>query len=125
MDVTINNEEFDEDDLIPLEFGIPRRIYERQEYFRTMERSTLRKPVQVTKSTVLTVIERLETSWKYLWISMYTFHGGCTFLNIIVATAVLHNIVIADGDENVPTLPDELDPHTFNQLLERDEITNI
>ncbi|CAH1954458.1 unnamed protein product [Acanthoscelides obtectus] len=74
-------------------------------------------------------LKRLETSWKYLWICMYTFHGGLHFFNIIVAMAVLHNIVIADGDENrdenMPPFSDELDPHTFKKLLERDEITNI
>ncbi|CAH1994365.1 unnamed protein product [Acanthoscelides obtectus] len=62
MDVTINYEEFDEDDLIPLElleFSIPRRIYERQEYFRAMERSKFRKRFRVPKHTVLTVLEEI------------------------------------------------------------------
>nr|CAH7762395.1 unnamed protein product [Callosobruchus chinensis] len=44
-----------------------------------------------------------------------------TFLNIIVAAAVLHNRALTDGDELVVPLPDELDDHKFNRLLAQDE----
>nr|CAI5849163.1 unnamed protein product [Callosobruchus analis] len=43
-----------------------------------------------------------------------------TFINIIVAAAVLHNRALADGDGIVIPLPDELDHYQFNQLLAED-----
>nr|CAI5859515.1 unnamed protein product [Callosobruchus analis] len=42
-------EEFNSDDLIP-KHGIPRLIYERQEYFDTMDAVTFQKSFQITKA---------------------------------------------------------------------------
>lgn len=48
-----------------------------------------------------------------------------TSLTIIVATCILHNIAMSMGNINPPPLPDELDEHILNQLIENGQIPHI
>lgn len=58
----VEDELFIEDDLDILEivdFGFPRRIYEREEYFDTMDNLTFFKRFRLTKPTVLLILESI------------------------------------------------------------------
>lgn len=48
-----------------------------------------------------------------------------TVLNIIVATSILHNIALSDGENQPPPLPEELDEHVLNELIENGQIPEI
>lgn len=48
-----------------------------------------------------------------------------TFLKIIVACSVLHNLALAMGDEEPPALPEELDLHILTELILNGQIPNI
>nr|CAI5849168.1 unnamed protein product [Callosobruchus analis] len=63
----IMNDELDNDDLIALnllEHGIPRRIYERHEYFDTMDAVTFRKRFRLPKHTVQSFLEEIREKLK-------------------------------------------------------------
>lgn len=47
-----------------------------------------------------------------------------TFLTIIVAASVLHNIALTMNEE-IPPLPEEVDEHILNQLILNGEIPNL
>ena len=55
---------FDDDDDIEVfelvEFGIPRQIYERADYFHTMDDTTFRRRFRLTKEVVLDILTRIE-----------------------------------------------------------------
>lgn len=48
-----------------------------------------------------------------------------TFLTIIVACSVLHNIAIESGDFEAPPLPHELDEHILNHLIMNGQVPAI
>lgn len=48
-----------------------------------------------------------------------------TFLTIIVACSVLHNIAIDAGDLQAPPLPQELDEHILNNLIINGQVPPI
>ena len=45
-----------------------------------------------------------------------------TVRTVIVAANILHNIAIKMGDEEPPPIPDELDEHILNGLIENGQI---
>lgn len=61
-------EEEDEDDLAILDiinFGIPRNINERQNYFDTMDAATFRKKFRLSKEAVRNVLLEIEDELEY------------------------------------------------------------
>lgn len=44
---------------------------------------------------------------------------------VIVAAAVLHNIAVNMGDVEPPPIPEELDQHQLNVLIENGQIPDI
>ncbi|KAI4468335.1 nadph oxidase [Holotrichia oblita] len=48
-----------------------------------------------------------------------------TFLTIIVATSVLHNIALDAADYTAPPLPEELEEHVLNDMILNGDIRNV
>ncbi|KAF5281910.1 hypothetical protein FQR65_LT14436 [Abscondita terminalis] len=48
-----------------------------------------------------------------------------TYLSVVVATGVIHNIAIDMGDVEAPPLPEELQNNILNQLIENGEVPII
>ncbi|GJQ88268.1 hypothetical protein Trydic_g13256 [Trypoxylus dichotomus] len=46
-------------------------------------------------------------------------------VQVIVATAVLHNFNLEIGEENVPPLPEELEEHALDMLIQNGQISEI
>ncbi|KAG5899824.1 hypothetical protein JTB14_012295 [Gonioctena quinquepunctata] len=68
MDLELEEDIFLEDDLDILEiieFGFPRRIYERSNYFQDMNELTFFKRFRLLKGTVLRLMEIIEDQLEY------------------------------------------------------------
>jgi hypothetical protein len=48
-----------------IDFGIPRRVYDRQEYFYSMDQSSFFKRFRLTKNTVLHLLPLIEDQLEF------------------------------------------------------------
>lgn len=68
VNIELEEEIFLEDDLDILEiidFGFPRRIYERSNYFQVMDELTFFRRFRLLKETVLRIMEMIEDQLEY------------------------------------------------------------